>query len=78
MGNNDIYNEASANVLQPTNKEAKAKLLEQSQSEQSWEIKGYDLNKGIDYDKILKSYLTTGFQATNFGNAVKEINKMVN
>lgn len=41
------------------------------------QVSGYDFNKGINYDNILGSYLTTGFQATNFGKAVHEINKMV-
>lgn len=40
-------------------------------------VQGYDFNKGIDYDALLKSYFYTGFQATNFGKAVEEINKMV-
>ena len=38
---------------------------------------GYDWSKGLDYEKIVASYLTTGFQATSFGLAVQEINKMV-
>lgn len=41
------------------------------------QVSGYDFNNGVNYDKILNSYLTTGFQATNFGRAVQEINKMV-
>lgn len=40
-------------------------------------VTGYDWNNGIDYDVLLKSYLNSGFQATNFGKAVQEINKMV-
>lgn len=40
-------------------------------------VKGYDFNNGINYEEILKSYKTTGFQATNFGLAVDEINKML-
>lgn len=40
-------------------------------------IKGYDWNKGLNYHDLLRSYATTGFQATNFSNAVDEINKMV-
>lgn len=40
-------------------------------------VKGYDFNKGVNYEEILKSYSTTGFQATNFGCAVDEINKML-
>ncbi len=38
----------------------------------------HDIAQGnIDYDKLLHSFKTTGFQATNFGKAVEEINKMV-
>jgi len=40
-------------------------------------VEGYDWSKGLDYEKIVASYLTTGFQATSFGLAVQEINKMV-
>lgn len=40
-------------------------------------VSGYDWNNGIDYDRLLQSYLNSGFQATNFGKAVEEINKMV-
>lgn len=40
-------------------------------------VKGYEWNNGINYDEILGSYLNCGFQATNFGKAVNEINKMV-
>lgn len=40
-------------------------------------VEGYDFNAGINYDALLGSYLNSGFQATNFGKAVQEINKMV-
>ncbi|XP_068574892.1 deoxyhypusine synthase-like [Cebidichthys violaceus] len=40
-------------------------------------IEGYDFNQGVDYRALLKSYLNTGFQATNFGMAVQEINNMI-
>lgn len=40
-------------------------------------VKGYDFNNGIDYDQLFGTYLQSGFQATNFGKAVEEINKMV-
>jgi deoxyhypusine synthase len=40
-------------------------------------VQGYDWNQGLNYDKLLNSYLHTGFQATNFGLAVEEINKMI-
>lgn len=41
------------------------------------QVKGYDWSKGLDYSALLDSYMTSGFQATNFGRAVEEINKMV-
>ena len=40
-------------------------------------VKGYDFNNGVNYHELLKSYGRSGFQATNFGKAVEEINKMV-
>jgi deoxyhypusine synthase len=58
------------NVLCETNKDATKSLFID-------EIRGYDLNEGINYDKIFQSYRTTGFQATNFSKAVDEINRMV-
>ena len=41
-------------------------------------VKGFDFNKGLsDVHSLLSTYFTTGFQATHFGRAVKEIEKMV-
>jgi len=40
-------------------------------------VRGYDFNKGLDYNALLESMKTSGFQATNFGLAVDEINKML-
>ncbi|XP_058509696.1 deoxyhypusine synthase [Solea solea] len=40
-------------------------------------IKGYDFNQGVDLHAVLKSYLTTGFQASNLGLAIQEINRMI-
>ena len=41
------------------------------------EVKGYDFNQGVDYHALLQTFRTSGFQATNFGMAVEEINRMV-
>lgn len=38
---------------------------------------GYDWNKGIDYHALFQTYKHSGFQATNFGLAVEEIQKML-
>lgn len=62
------------------NEESKSFLYMPSDSksiEGNIQVSGYDFNEGLDYHKVLGSYLTTGFQATNFGKAVEEINKMV-
>lgn len=40
-------------------------------------VKGYDFNQGIDYEKILDSYYSTGFQALHFGKAIKILNDML-
>lgn len=40
-------------------------------------VKGYDFNEGVDYKKLLDSFMTTGFQATHFGRAVQHVNKML-
>ncbi|KAJ2610600.1 Deoxyhypusine synthase [Coemansia sp. RSA 1365] len=45
-------------------------------SEGTKQIRGYDFEDGVDYNKLLGSYMTTGFQATNFGQAVEIVNKM--
>ena len=40
-------------------------------------VKGYDFNQGIDYTEIIKSYATTGLQATNLYRAIETVNSMV-
>lgn len=42
-------------------------------------VSGYQfqLNEKVDYDKLLESYLTTGFQATNLSLAVDQIRQML-
>ncbi|XP_069460210.1 deoxyhypusine synthase isoform X2 [Ambystoma mexicanum] len=41
------------------------------------EVHGYDFNQGLDYHALLQSFYTTGFQATHFGQAVREVNNMI-
>lgn len=40
-------------------------------------VQGYDFNNGINYHKLFQTYRYSGFQATSFGCAVEEINKMI-
>ncbi|XP_071696567.1 deoxyhypusine synthase isoform X1 [Rutidosis leptorrhynchoides] len=40
-------------------------------------IQGYDFNNGINYSRILKSLISTGFQASNLGDAIETVNQML-
>ncbi|KAB2063331.1 hypothetical protein ES319_A10G209300v1 [Gossypium barbadense] len=40
-------------------------------------IEGYDFNQGVNYCRLLKSMLSTGFQASNFGEAIEIVNEML-
>ena len=40
-------------------------------------IQGYDFDQGVNYTEIMKSFASTGFQASLFAEAVEIINKMI-
>eukprot|EP00897_Mesotaenium_endlicherianum_P006260 jgi/Mesen1/5662/ME000286S04869 len=40
-------------------------------------IRGYDFSKGVDHAALLQSLAVTGFQASNLGQAITEVNRMV-
>ncbi|XP_038874782.1 deoxyhypusine synthase isoform X2 [Benincasa hispida] len=40
-------------------------------------IEGYDFNQGLNYSNLIKSMISTGFQASNLGDAVEVINQML-
>ncbi|KAJ3105291.1 hypothetical protein HK100_003923 [Physocladia obscura] len=42
------------------------------------EVKGYDFNNGINHAEVVRHMYTTGFQATSVGEAIIEINRMLN
>ncbi|XP_068837537.1 deoxyhypusine synthase isoform X1 [Capricornis sumatraensis] len=44
---------------------------------ESAQVRGYDFNRGVDYRALLEAFSTTGFQATNFGHAVQQVNAMI-
>jgi len=52
-------------------------VLVKSEKLTSDTIVGYDFSKELDYEALLDSYIRTGFQATNFGLAINEINRML-
>jgi len=58
---------------------AKKAVLKRSEAlaEDTPQVRGYDFNEGVDYSRLFESYVNTGFQATNLGLAIREINKMV-
>ncbi|KAJ3212344.1 hypothetical protein HDU82_002388 [Entophlyctis luteolus] len=41
-------------------------------------IKGYDFNNGINHAEVIRAMYTTGYQATSVGQAIMEINRMIN
>lgn len=45
---------------------------------ESVKVAGYDFNGGVDYGLLMKSYLSTGYQATNLGHAINIVNEMRN
>ena len=63
--------------LSEKDKIARENVLRESQEIEGVSIKGYDFNKGIDYEKILDSYGSVGLQASNFHKAVEIINEMI-
>lgn len=56
---------------------AKGNLLRKSDEALGTAIKGYDFDKGTDYENIVKSFQSTGFQASHFAKATKIVNKMI-
>ncbi|KAH9603460.1 hypothetical protein KSS87_003814 [Heliosperma pusillum] len=40
-------------------------------------IASYDFNQGVNYSQLLKSFVSTGFQASNLGDAIQIVNQML-
>src|SRR3989344_3807434 len=57
---------------------ARKNVFRKSREIKGISINGYDFNNGIDFEKIIKSFSSTGFQASNFSRAVEIVNKMIN
>ncbi len=56
---------------------AKENLLRSGDEASGIKIKGYDFDKGINYPDLVKSFLSTGFQASHFYRAIEIVNKMI-
>jgi len=63
--------------MKETEKSAREIIFKDSEEISGIKIEGYDFNKGIDYEKILDSYISTGFQASHFAKSVQIIEKMI-
>jgi len=59
-----------------TEKISRKNVFFSSKEPKGLSIKGYNFNKELDYEKLLESYMTTGFQATHLAKAMEIINKM--
>jgi len=55
---------------------ARGNVLRESDEAEGISVRGYDFNSGIDYDKIIDSYATTGGQATEVAKAIEIIKEM--
>jgi len=55
---------------------AKKAILKKSEEIESTSIRGYDFNKPFNFNEFLKSYGSTGFQASNLDKAIRIIRKM--
>jgi deoxyhypusine synthase len=51
-------------------------LLVDSQEPEGLSIKGYDFNKKFDFNELMKSFATTGAQASNLARAIELVKKM--
>ena len=58
------------------NRIARKNVLRESSEASGLTIKGYDFNKGVDFTKLIDSFSSTGFQASNLSQSIKLIKKM--
>lgn len=56
---------------------ARENILKESADVDGIKIEGYDFNQGVDYSKIVKSFASTGFQASHLSQAIEITNKMI-
>lgn len=55
----------------------KEHVLKKANTLDGWpEVKGYDFEGDFDFEKFLKSYINTGFQATTLGQSIEIIKEM--
>lgn len=65
------------NKMEKNEKTARKNLLRKGKEAEGVAIKGYNFDKGIDFNKIIESYKSTGFQATHLAYAIEVIREMI-
>lgn len=55
---------------------ARKNILRESEEASGKAVKGYNFDEGVDFGKLIDSFATTGFQATNLAKAIEIVNKM--
>lgn len=63
--------------MKEKDKIARENILKKGEEIQGINIEGYDFNKGVDYHEILKSFKSTGFQASHLSKAIEITNEMI-
>lgn len=63
--------------MENTEKISRGATLKKSKEIGGVNIEGYDFNKGVDYDSLFESFLSTGFQASHFAKSVDIVKKMI-
>lgn len=56
---------------------ARKNLLREGEKAKGMKVEGYDFNDGVNYGKIIKSFSSTGFQASHFSEAVRITDEMI-
>jgi deoxyhypusine synthase len=64
-------------MIKDNEKVARKNLLRKSEESRGLAVKGYDFNKGVNYPEIVKSFRSTGFQASHFAKALDITNEMI-
>jgi len=68
-------------VKSPKNREneriTRKNILRKSEEAHGIKIKGYDFNKGVNYEEIINSFSSTGIQASNLSKAIEIIDEMI-
>jgi len=57
-------------------KALKENIFRESEEAEGKKVEGYNFDNGIDWDKLIDSYASTGFQAANLAGAIEIIRKM--